>query len=379
MSARLVFVTPYGYPALAAHGAADAFDYVGGAEIQQARLARALVARGREVGMVSADFGQPRRTTIDGITVESAYRPFAGLPGLRFVHPRWTGLWAALDRSDADIVYQRTAGAITGQCALWARLRGRRFVFACAHDFDVLPRSPALPGARDRLLYRYGLHHANRVLAQSAFQRDGLARHHGLTATIVRNLIELPPGPRDDAAADAVVWVGTVKPAKRPEWILDAAALLPHVRFVVAGGPPPAPMSDKPFRAFAASAAALANVEVLGFVPPAGVPAVLARARVFAHSSEAEGFPNTLLEAWAHGVPSVSAVDPDGAVAGGGVGLAATDVTTFVEGLEKLWNDGTTRRTMGARARAYVAERHAPGVVAGDLESAVGWTGEGRD
>ncbi len=378
MSGRLVFVTPYGYPALAAHGGTDTFDYVGGAEIQQARLARALVARGHDVGMVSADFGQPRRTMIDGVRVEAAYRPFAGLPGLRFVHPRWTGLWSALDRSDADIVYQRTAGAITGQCALWARLRGRRFVFACAHDFDVLPRSPALGSARDRAFYRYGLHHADRVLAQSALQRDELARYHGLTAMIVRNLIDLPSAARDEAAADAVVWVGTIKPAKRPEWILDAAERLPHVRFVVAGGAPPAPMSDAPFRGFAAAAAALDNVEVLGFVAPAGVPAVLARARVFAHTSEAEGFPNTLLEAWAHGVPSVSAVDPDGAVASGGVGVLATDAEAFVTRVDELWKDAAARRTMGARARAYVAERHAPGVVARDLEHAVGLTDEGE-
>jgi len=371
---RLVFVTPYGYPALAAHGGTDTFDYVGGAEIQQARLARALVARGHDVWMVSADFGQPRRTSIDGVTVEAAFKPFAGLPGLRFIHPRWTGLWAALDRVDANIVYQRTAGAITGQSALWARLHGRRFVFACAHDFDTLPASPALENARDRRLYEYGLRHADRVLAQSALQRDNLARHHGIEAAIVRNLIDVPPGPRDDAAADAVVWVGTVKPSKRPEWILEAAQRLPHVRFVVAGGPPPAPSSDAPFRAFQAAAAAHGNIEVLGFVPPAGVPAVLARARVFAHTSDAEGFPNTLLEAWAMGVPSVSVVDPDGAVANGGGGVLASDPALFAARVDALWNDAPMRRAMGARARAYVEQRHAPEIVARDFERAVGLT-----
>jgi hypothetical protein len=35
---RLAFVVPYGYPALRAMPRASGFDYVGGAEMQQARL-----------------------------------------------------------------------------------------------------------------------------------------------------------------------------------------------------------------------------------------------------------------------------------------------------------------------------------------------------
>lgn len=373
--ARLVFVTPYGYPALAASGGPGAagFGYVGGAEMQQARLARILAARGHDTWMVSADFGQPPRVTLGGVTVERAYAPFAGLPGLRFFHPRLSSLWAALSRVDAGVVYQRTAGGLTGQCALWAGLHHRRFVFACAHDYDVLPKSPALVGSpRDRWLYRQGLHRADVVLAQSEAQIRGLAQHHGIAARVVRNVIEMPAAPRPDAAADAVVWLGTVKPEKRPEWILEAARALPHVRFVVAGGPPPPPSPDAAFRAFGEAARALPNVEVTGFVAPGDVPRLLARARVFAHTSPAEGFPNTLLEAWALGVPSVSVVDPDGAVSTGGVGTRCDDPASFTRGVATMWDDADARREAGERARAWVAAWHGPDAVARAFEDAVG-------
>jgi glycosyltransferase involved in cell wall biosynthesis len=374
---RIAFVVPYGYPALAG-GGAD-FDYVGGAEMQQARLARVLAARGHDVWMVSADFGQPARVRIDGVTIERAYAPFGGIPGLRFFHPRWSGIAAALDRVRPDVVYQRTAGGLTGQCALWARLHGKRFVFACAHDFDALPASPFLSNPRDRWLYRWGLHHADRVLAQSAPQAAAFRAHHGITAPVVRNVVEVPVVPRSEDGAERVLWLGTMKPDKRPEWALDAARALPELAFTIAGGPPPPPMSPAFFHRFEAEAKGLANVEVTGFVPPADVPALLERAALFAHTSPAEGFPNTLLEAWARGVPSVSVVDPDGAVSRWGAGMLVPGRDEFVEAVRLLMYDPARRRALGAAARRYVLEHHAPEAVALAFEDAVGLAPATRD
>ncbi len=372
---RLAFVVPYGYPALA--GTSPGFDYVGGAEMQQARLARVLAARGHDVWMVSADFGQAPRVLIDGVTVERAYRPFAGVPGLRFFHPRWSGIASALGRTKPDIVYQRTAGALTGQCAMWAKGHGSRFVFACAHDFDTLAASPLLTNARDRWLYRWGLHHADHVLAQSGPQLTALRANHRIEAALVRNVIALPPAPRDEDSADRVVWLGTVKADKRPAWVLDAARALPGIQFVIAGGPPPPPMPDEEFRALRAEAGRLPNVELTGFVKPQDVPRMLARAALFVHSSPAEGFPNTLLEAWALGVPTVSLVDPDGAASLGGAGLVVDNRDEFIEAIGGLMYDQPRRRALGLAARAYVLKHHSPEAVAPILEDCLGLAAAG--
>ena len=364
---RIAFVAP-----LAWHAISGEMGYVGGAEMQQARLARVLAARGHDVWMIVADFGQAQRVTIDGVKVERSYAPYAGIPGLRFFHPRWSGIAAALDRVQPDIVYQRTAGALTGQCALWARARGRRFVFASAHDFDSLPRNPALGNARDRFLYRWGLRHADVVLAQSEAQADAFRRNHGITAPVVRNVIEVPAVPRPEEGADRVLWLGTVKADKRPAWVLDAARALPAVHFTLAGGPPPPPMSGDEDLRVARLAADIPNVDLAGRVAPDEVPQLLAHAALFAHTSPAEGFPNTLLEAWAYGVPSVSVVDPDGAVSGAGTGLLVRDRDEFVEAIGDLMYDSGRRRALGAAARGYTLARHAPGAVAHVLEGVLG-------
>jgi hypothetical protein len=79
------------------------------------------------VSFVTLDYGQPDGIQHHGITVYKAYAPDSGLPVLRFVHPRWTGLWAAMARADADVYYTRCAGYEVGQATLWCRRHRRRF------------------------------------------------------------------------------------------------------------------------------------------------------------------------------------------------------------------------------------------------------------
>ena len=68
---------------------------MGGETVQQTLLARALARRGHDVSMVVADHGQQDGACWHSIRTFKAFRPNAGVPVLRFVHPRWTGMWAA--------------------------------------------------------------------------------------------------------------------------------------------------------------------------------------------------------------------------------------------------------------------------------------------
>ena len=76
-----------------------------GEPLQHTLLATALARRGHRVSMVVLDHGQPDGAVWDGVQTFKAYARGAGLPVLRFVHPRWTGLVSALSRADADVYY----------------------------------------------------------------------------------------------------------------------------------------------------------------------------------------------------------------------------------------------------------------------------------
>ena len=104
------FVAPRAFGALSGDPRAG---HVGGAEVQQALLARGLAERGHPVSMVTLDVGQEDGATFAGVRVLVSHRAEAGLAGLRFVWPRITHVWAAMGRADAAVYYQRTSDSLT--------------------------------------------------------------------------------------------------------------------------------------------------------------------------------------------------------------------------------------------------------------------------
>ncbi len=130
---------------------------VGGAEVQQTLLARALARRGFDVSMIVMDYGQPDGASWDEIRTWRAYRSDAGLPVLRFIYPRWTSVWAALKRANASVYYVSGAGMIAGLVALFCRRYGRKMVLRIASLLDCDPKTLCIKYSRDRKLYAYGL------------------------------------------------------------------------------------------------------------------------------------------------------------------------------------------------------------------------------
>jgi len=106
--------------------------FAGGAETQQALIARGLVQRGFDVTVVTCDYGQPRDTVVEGIRFLSTYPPHRGIPVLRFFYPRLWRTVAALNQADADVYYVRGGGLEAGITYDVARSRRAAFVLGSA-------------------------------------------------------------------------------------------------------------------------------------------------------------------------------------------------------------------------------------------------------
>lgn len=328
----------------------------GGAELQQALLAKALARRGWPVSMIVFDWGQPDGATWHGVRTIKAYRPDEGLPVVRFVYPRWTMLLRALRRADADIYYTSCAGGHLAQIALFAHGKGRKVVFRVASNSDCNPRELLVKYRRDRVLHRYGLARADLVLAQTGQQQEALRRHYRRSSRIVPSLIE--PAERCRALAERdidVLWVGHIRPFKRPDLLLEAARRLPQIRFHMVGGRMPG--SEELFDALRLQAQALTNVTFHGAVPYREARALYERARLFVSTSEIEGFPNTYLQSWSHGTPVVGFLDPDGLIAGFRLGRAVRTVEEMCAAIAALSHDAAQWELASARAIEYV-RRH---------------------
>lgn len=303
---HICFVAPTAWPLFSGD---REIPVVGGAELQQSFLAPALAQRGYRVSMITLDYGQEDHAVVKGVTVRKLYRPDEGIPVVRFIHPRLTTIWRVMKEVDADVYYQRTAAALTGFMAAFCRRHGKRSIYNGASDVDFAPGKQDITFQRDRWLFEYGLRNVDRVFVQNPRQQEWLAQNYGRQdGVLVPNCYSPPPGARADPSG-YVLWVATVRAQKRPELLLEVARRLPQHRFVVVGGHDIGWNGEEYERKVRAAAAGLPNVEYRGFRPYAEADRMFDGARVLLNTSSYEGFPNTFLQAWARGVPTVAFVD----------------------------------------------------------------------
>ena len=353
---RVCFHAGYLYPLFSG----GAVPFAGGAETQQAALARGLARSGFDVTVATCDYGQPMEVVVDGVHLLRTHPPRGGVPVLRFFHPRLTRTVRALAAADAEVYYARGAGVPAGIAFEVARARRAAFVLGTAHDHDARRALALHRNPRDRWWARRVIRGADLVIAQTEHQRVLYAGEFGRESRIVPNLVEMPATAADPGRDGSIVWLATYKRSKRPEWFLELARRLPGRRFVMCGVMPVPPDTLESWLAAQAAARELPNLEVRGFLNPGRRGELFRDAALFVHTSPAEGFPNTLLEAWAHGLPSVSVVDPDGIVAREKLGESTGTLDAMADAVRRWIEDPGRRAAAGRRARAYVSAHHAP-------------------
>lgn len=352
---RVCFYAPHMYPVMSGGRVA----FAGGGEVQVSLIAQGLVRRGFDVDIVTCDYGQREVEVVGGVRLLRSWRPDRGWPVARFFHPRLTATLAALRRSDADVYVVKGAGLNAGLAHDLARALGRRFVFLAGHDLDVTAGLPRVRGPRDRWWGRRAVLGADRVVVQTKRQGELLREGFGRDATVITNMVLLPAGLADAGANVTVLWVGTFKESKRPDWMIRFAERHPDLRCAMAGVVPPAPLTDREYRRALEAAERLPNLEVTGPVPHERIGAFYARGALLAHTSPAEGFPNAFLEAWSHGLPTITAYDPDGILARERLGECHASFEAWEEAVVRWMGDPAARRETGLLARGYVTREHA--------------------
>lgn len=253
----------------------------------------------------------------------------------------------------------------------WALLRDAAFVRAARaagarvvlhlHGGDF----PEMMDAAPPLLRRVGddaLAHAHRVVAITRDTEGWLAQRIGRgRVRYLPNFLPLSPPERTGSTAAAegsgptrmrVLFVGAVIEAKGVRELLAAAGDLPELALELVGPPDPAFVEavGPELRALGA------RVRLRGAVAHEDMAAVYAGADVFALPSHREGFPLSLVEALAAGLPVVaSAVGaiPE-IVRDGEEGLLvpARDAAALAAALRKLAHDPALRRALAERGRA---------------------------
>ncbi len=339
--------------------------HIGGVERQTSLTARWLTEQGYRVSLITWDEGYQDGDVVDGVRLIKMCRQDAGIPGLRFFHPRWSSLNQALARADADVYYQNCAEYVTGQVAMWCKRHNKRFVYTIANDPDVDPKLPDMRTIRERILYRYGLRNAGNIVVQTQTQRQTLLDGFGLDSIVIPmpcpDLLQENESLPDaaDPTKQSILWIARLCRQKRPDRYLELAAACPEFKFDLVG-----PYGDDEYCSeVIRRAKTIPNVKVWGGIERAKVGELYRNAACLCSTSDFEGFPNTFLEAWSLGLPLVTTFDPDGLVTSKNLGRTAADVETLANGLREILGSSDAWIEASRNARSYYENNHTVGAV----------------
>ena len=154
------------------------------------------------------------------------------------------------------------------------------------------------------------------------------------------------------------IWVNNIKPLKRPEVYIQLARRLPQFHFVMIGQMSGSRIYSRRLEALIGQAPP--NFHYLGAMPIDRVNAMIEQSDLLIGTSlPVEGFPNSYIQAWLRGVPTVSySYELDGIVEREGVGRCPSDFAQLVVDVRDLMSDEVARREMGHRAREYAIRHH---------------------
>jgi glycosyltransferase involved in cell wall biosynthesis len=326
----------------------------GGAEQQTFMLARALAAKGVRTGQIVFPVQDP---VSDGVALIER-RPWRGDRRLVGKLSEARDIWSAMAAADARVYVVRSSGIHVAMAAAFCRARGRRLVFSSSHVMDFTFDAVG-PETRNVALYRSGVRIANAVVVQTKEQLI-LAR---TAFPRLRRLERIPSfaaeAPPVSSRPDAFVWVGRLNDYKRPLEFVELARAVPEARFRMVGVD--GSLADPGLLAEVnGRAESVENLELLPRLPHEGVLALIHGSVAVVNTSLAEGMPNVFLEAWARGVPALSlTTDPDGVIAGEGIGMVAQGSMKRLAGAARtMWTDARLRQRMGEAARRYVRREH---------------------
>lgn len=255
------------------------------------------------------------------------------------------------------VIYQRGLSALTGITAYYAKKNNCRLIFHIAHDRDVSRHR--LPFNKPWLLpelffMRYGIKHADTIIAQTQYQARLLKKNYGRNAIVIPNGHPVPEDTKKTDNPITVLWIANWKPIKQPEIFIDLVEELKpstHVRFIMLG-------RTKGYESLVQKARQL-GIEVMGEIPNGSVNELLAKGHLLVNTSKQEGFSNTFIQAWLRRVPVVSLqVDPDNVIEDRKLGYCAGNPANLVESVGKLIQDDELRNTIGFQAREYAVKHH---------------------
>lgn len=343
----------------------------GGAQTHVAQLTHWLVEHGHEVTVMSQPDGWLQEETR---RLGGTFIPNDSIANIICLCRLWKGARVfkqAVSAFNPDIVAcHSTMAGLVGRFAL----RGRVPTVFTAHGWGFTQGAPALRRLMLPMLERLAGRFCERIICVSRNDLE-LAHTHRIAPddklALVYNGVERPHNqeiasvdlrlPRNDTTLN-IVFVGRLAPPKNPLLLVRAFSRLPRelqnrARVTIIGN---GPDRDR-LQSTIDSLDLIDRIELAGSLPRELVLELLrTQADLFVLSSRWEGFPYSILEAMAAGVPVIASRVggiSEALEQGGGLLVEGDNLDALTRTLASLIADDTGRAAMGAQAMRTAQER----------------------
>ena len=194
------------------------------------------------------------------------------------------------------------------------------------------------------------------LFSNSSSVKRSLSSQYGLSSELMPTGVDTqffsPDRNRASNIRPRVLFVGSLRPFKQPNLLLDAASRFQQADFLLAGdGLMARELNERIGRA------ALNNVTLLGVLGAEQLRQEYQRADVFLFPSVWEGSPKVILEAAACGLPVIArqSYSPETVLDGKTGYLVDSDEELFIR-LEELLSSGERRRAFGEAGRKHILQ-----------------------
>jgi glycosyltransferase involved in cell wall biosynthesis len=254
--------------------------------------------------------------------------------------------------SHSLLFYMKASPASRWYQGVRKKLRDRRITIGTVESQSDLRNEPTIT-PRSVQLWEQTVLRCDYLYSNSARVQSSLRREYGLSSEVIPTGVDTqffsPDWERPSNSRVQVLFVGSLRPFKQPQFLLAAAARFPGADFQIAG--------DGLMAAELASRIArdnLRNVSLLGPLSAGDLKRVYRQADIFLFPSAWEGSPKVILEAAACGLPVIvrNSYAPETVLHGVTGYQAASDDEIFSR-LEALIANGDLRRKLGHAGRSH--------------------------
>jgi len=343
-SIKICFIAPKAYPLFNPNQEG----VFGGAEVDLYYLSTELAKDEHfKVSFITADYGQEKEQTIENVRIIKSLT-FKENPLAAAVK-----IWRALKRVDAGAYMIKTYSLGMFLVALFCRVHKRIFLYRSASQSE----GDGSYLKRHRLVgwfSKVALRKAEVVFVQNIRDQKNFMKTMAVQSVPIPNAHRLAG--LSEQTRDSIIWVGRSVEVKRPELFLQLAEQFPQEKFIMicqrATG-------DENYENLVNQADKIKNLRFIQRVPFNEIDGYFRRSKIFVNTSEAEGFPNTFIQACIAGTPILSLnVNPDGFLDEFHCGIYADDKwQKLIDSLASLL-ENERYIELGRNARKYVEEKH---------------------